>query len=208
MSRPLVKVCGVKDPAFAAEAARLGVDYIGVIFAEGSPRRVSVAQARAVAAAAAEGAGAGTRPRIAGVFAGAPADEIVRIAGEVPLDVVQLHGGYGAGDVAALKERGLEVWRLAEDGACEPAGEDAALLDGRAGGRCGGTGARADWELARRLKAAGRRIVLAGGISEANAAAAAETGADVLDVNSSLETAPGEKSAELLRRFVAAANMI
>ena len=49
--RPELKVCGVTEPAFAAEAARRGVDYVGVIFAAGSPRRVDVARARQVAAA-------------------------------------------------------------------------------------------------------------------------------------------------------------
>ena len=46
------------------------------------------------------------------------------------------------------------------------------------------------------------RVVLAGGISAVNAAAAAETGADVLDVNSSVETAPGVKSEHLLDAFL------
>ena len=31
--KPKLKVCGVTDPEFAAEAVRRGVDYIGVIFA-------------------------------------------------------------------------------------------------------------------------------------------------------------------------------
>ena len=48
------------------------------------------------------------------------------------------------------------------------------------------------------LKRAGRRVVLAGAISAENIAAAVATGADVIDVNSSLETAPGVKSVERL----------
>ena len=49
----------------------------------------------------------------------------------------------------------------------------------------------------------GRRVVLAGGISAANVAAAAATGADILDANSALETSPGVKSTTLLRELVA-----
>ena len=49
--RPKVKVCGVTDPDFAAEAARRGVDYLGVIFAAKSPRKVDGAKARQIAAA-------------------------------------------------------------------------------------------------------------------------------------------------------------
>ena len=54
-----------------------------------------------------------------------------------------------------------------------------------------------------RLKAAGRRVVLAGGISALNIGEAAATGADIVDVNSSLETAPGVKSADLLGALAA-----
>ncbi|MBR4616710.1 MAG: hypothetical protein IKO55_13965 [Kiritimatiellae bacterium] len=53
------------------------------------------------------------------------------------------------------------------------------------------------------LKRLGRRVVLAGGISAANVAAAAATGSDILDANSALETSPGVKSTTLLRELVA-----
>ena len=83
---------------------------------------------------------------------------------------------------------------------------DAMLLDGSAAdGRSGGTGRLADWSRAAELAASGVRVVLAGGISAENVRAAAETGCAILDVNSSIETAPGEKSAERLEAFFRAA---
>ena len=45
---PLLKICGINDTAFAVEAAKCGVDYLGFIFAEGSPRRVTPEKARAL----------------------------------------------------------------------------------------------------------------------------------------------------------------
>lgn len=195
---PRLKVCGVTDAAFASAAAHRGVDHLGFIFADASPRRISPAAARAIAAAV-------PWPRYVGVFTTASTDEIARLAAAVPFGVAQLHGKYSAGDVAALKARGLEVWRL-YDGTY--AGEDAVLLDGREGVRCGGTGKLADWALVAELKRAGRRVVLAGGISAANISAAVATGADVIDANSSLEISPGVKSIErldaLLREFASA----
>jgi len=188
--RPKVKVCGVTDPAFAAEAARRGVDYLGVIFAAGSPRQVDVARAREIAAAA-RAARPESPPLVVGVFVGGTPGEIGATAAGVPLDVVQLHGGFDARSVAELKGAGYEVWRL-WDGAAR--GEDAALLDGRDGAKAGGTGRLADWRLVGELKRRGLRVVLAGGLSAENAAAAEATGADVLDFNSSLETSPGVKS--------------
>ena len=191
---PKIKVCGINDAAFARRAEVLGADYLGFIFAEGSPRRVSPEQAAAIAASL-----KGCAKRV-GVFTRTSAEKILEIARSVPLDVVQLHSAhYGVDDVGYLKANGLEVWRLHE-----PCGADAVLLDGAADGRCGGTGQLADWRRAAELAAAGVRVVLAGGISAENEAAAAATGCAILDVNSSLETAPGVKSIARLEAFMSA----
>lgn len=193
---PRLKVCGINDAAFAVEAARRGVDYLGLIFAAKSPRCVSVEAARRIVDAVR--ASAADLPRFVGVFVRHSASDIAEIASSVKLDVAQLHGEYTAEDVAFLKSRGHEVWLLQSQDAAANAAADAVLLDGRDGARCGGTGMRADWSLVGELKHANRRVVLAGGLSSANIADAAATGADVLDVNSSIETSPGVKSLELL----------
>ena len=218
---PLLKVCGITDAAFAVEAARRGVDYLGLIFAERSPRRVTVEQAREIVAAVRKTMApvVPVLPRFTGVFVEHGAEDILRIAEAVRLEVIQLHGDYGAEKVAALKEKGFEVWKLfdgndvavARDARPYRAAEqerdapDALLLDGRKGAQCGGTGVRADWSLVGPLKRAGCRVVLAGGISAANIADAAATGADILDVNSSIETSPGVKSLALLDELLHAA---
>ena len=62
---PRLKVCGVTDPAFAVEAARRGVSYLGLIFAAKSPRRVSVERAREIAGAL---TAEGSKPSFVGVF--------------------------------------------------------------------------------------------------------------------------------------------
>lgn len=191
---PRLKVCGVTRPEFASEAVRRGVDYIGMIFVDGSPRRVDMNAALNIVSAE-KGA------KVVGVFANASVDEIVSTARRVPLNVVQLHGAYGGEAVAALKQLGFEVWRLDDGGAS--AGEDATLVDGSDGRRRGGTGKLADWSRVATLKREGRCVVLAGGLSADNIAEAAATGADVLDVNSSLEIAPGEKSIVKLDELLA-----
>ncbi len=204
---PRLKVCGVTDAAFAVEAAKCGVDYLGLIFAEGSPRRVTTEKARAIIAAvtdACQGASSPKGPpRFVGVFTSRDTGAIAETAKAAGVAIVQIHGDYGADDVAALKTLGYEVWRLAPPDDADFAGEDAVLLDGRDGARRGGTVRLADWSCVASLQRAGRRIVLAGGISAANVAAAAATGADILDVNSALETSPGIKSQKLLRELVA-----
>jgi phosphoribosylanthranilate isomerase len=87
-----VKICGLTTPGDAALAAAAGADAIGLNFVAGSPRVLGVAQAEAVAAAVPPGV------LKVGVFAGATAAEIRRVAEAVGLDAVQLHGHLdGAG---------------------------------------------------------------------------------------------------------------
>ncbi len=204
---PLLKICGINDAAFAVEAAKCGANYLGFIFAAGSPRRVTPEKARAIISAvtdACQGASfPKALPRFVGVFTSRDIGAIAGTAKAAGVDIVQLHGDYGAAEVAALKAFGYEVWRLAPSFDGDFAGEDAVLLDGRDGARRGGTGRLADWSRVAALKRLGRRVVLAGGISAANVAAAAATGADILDANSALETSPGVKSTALLKELVA-----
>ncbi len=188
-----IKVCGVRSAAFAQEAVRLGVEYLGFIFAPKSVRYILPSAAAKITA---------QLPRTVkkvGVFTTATLSEIKATAKEVGLDVVQLHGSYGAADIAELKACGYEVWLL-DNGATPPEtmGADALLIDGRRGTQTGGTGQVADWTRVAELKRGGCRVVLAGGIGEENIVDAAKTGADILDLNSKLETRPGEKSIELL----------
>ena len=194
---PRLKVCGITDAGFAACAAGRGVDYLGLVFAGNSPRRVTPEKAREIVGRAASANLPHRPPRFVGVFTTQTIDEIAAIASSVRLDVIQLHGEYDDADVTALKSRGCEVWRLFRG---NPTCEDAVLLDGR----CGNTSGMADWSQVAPLKAAGRRVVLAGRISSANIADAIATGADILDVSSSLETSPGIKSPALLDELLLA----
>ncbi len=185
MPRPAVKVCGVNDPAFAVRAAELGADYIGLIFAEGSPRRVTMDAAKGILAALARRPGAGAKP--VGVFTGGSVQEIASVADRLGLRIVQLHRRACEQDVAALHARGLEVWTLAGG-----APGDALLFDSSHG----------DGETV--LRRGAWRTVLAGGIATGNLEGALESGADVIDVSGSLESSPGKKSIPLLEAFFTA----
>lgn len=202
----MLKICGITDAAFARAAVGAGADYLGFVFVPDSPRRVSPADAARIAASAR--AAAAPRPagplRIVGVFTLRPVADVLRVAEDVGLDVVQLHGRFSAEDVSAVKARGYETWLLDDGGDPAATVADGILVDGAKGGRLGGTGERSDWSRVAAVRAAGKRSILAGGLSAANIAAAAATGADVLDVNSSLETSPGVKSAVRLAALLEA----
>ncbi len=197
----MLKICGITDPVFACAAAERGVDYLGFIFSSKSPRCVTPERAAEIVAAVRKVAS----PRMVGVFTLRPVADVLRVADEVGFDVVQLHGKFSPEDVAAVKASGREVWLL--DGGGDPGATaaDGILIDGVKGNLVGGTGERSDWSRVAVVQAAGKKAILAGGLSAANIAAARATGADVLDVNSSLETSPGVKSAELLAELLVAA---
>jgi len=175
---PAIKVCGVNDAAFAAEAERLGADYLGFIFAEGSPRRVSATDVIRIRARLSG------RARCVGVFTTATVPEILDVVRECGLDVVQLHRRATSEDVAALRAAGLEVWTLAGGAA-----GDAVLFDSSHG----------DGETT--LRRGAFKTVLAGGVSAENLAEFVAQRPDVIDVSGSLETSPGVKSVNRLRAF-------
>ena len=180
-SRPAIKVCGVNDSAFAAEAERLGADYLGFIFAEGSPRRVTVPDVVRMRASLTG------RARCVGVFTTAAVPEVLQTARACGLQIVQLHRRATAADVAALRREGLEVWTLA--GGAEG---DAVLFDSSHG----------DGET--QLRRGAFKAVLAGGVSAESLSAFLAQQPDVLDISGSLESVRGVKSIARVRQFFAA----
>lgn len=83
----LVKICGITDAITAAESAKLGADYIGILLSKLSARAVSLDRAKEIADAAREH---GAEP--VGVFADEGIEEILKIIQTLSLKVVQLHG--------------------------------------------------------------------------------------------------------------------
>ena len=179
-----IKVCGTNDAVFAAEAVRLGVDYLGFIFEPSSPRYVTVEKAAEIVASL--DASLRRRVRLVGVFVRETPVEIAETMCRTGLDVVQLHRRATKEDVAALKAAGYEVWTLA--GGAEG---DGVLFDSSHG----------DGDTA--FRKGNFKSIIAGRIGVENVADALALRPDIIDVNSSLETAPGVKSAILLAGFLA-----
>lgn len=197
--RPLVKICGLTRPQDAALAVELGADLVGMVFYAASPRAVDRGAAREVAAAVAG------RVPLVGVFVNAAADEIEETAAAIGLDLVQLHGDEPDRQTQALAGRALRAFRggAHEAAARMPNLPEAwgFLVDSDDRLRYGGTGRTWAWRPLPRPRA-GQRLLVAGGIGADNARAAlAQTGADGIDVSSRVESSPGVKEPELLRRL-------
>ncbi|HYN07903.1 MAG TPA: phosphoribosylanthranilate isomerase [Vicinamibacterales bacterium] len=199
---PRIKVCGITRAEDASEAVRLGAAALGFVFWPKSPRVLSVRAARDIAA------GVPLLVARIGVFVDAPADEVARIADEVGLDGVQLHGDERVDRYERVKSRLIKAVSLETDedvarAATLPA-HVTTLVDAADRVRRGGTGRVADWSQAAAL-ASRRPVILAGGLTPENVGEAVRAVRPwALDVSSGVETAPGIKSRERLEAFFAA----
>jgi len=206
-----VKICGLRDAAHVAAAAKAGAAYVGFNFFSKSPRYVSVDEAQTLAVDAPLG--------IAKVALTVNADNafLDEIVERVPLDMMQLHGSESVERVAEIRTRyGLPVMKVigvADEGDLAAVSEyskvaDQLLIDAKPPKDAelpGGNGLSFDWRLI-----AGRRWsvpwMLAGGLTPLNVAEAISmTGAKQVDVASGVETAPGVKDEALIADFIMAA---
>lgn len=193
-----IKVCGVTDPANALAAVEMGADYLGLNFYPGSPRYVSIERAREIAGAV------GGRVPLVGVFVNAPAAVIAETVESAGLDLVQLSGDEGPETVGPFASRTIKAFRTGGlPGGAELAAWSAVwgvLIDAPHRALYGGTGE--EWNYAGAADLAGRRLFLAGGIGPDNARRAVEAARPyAIDVCSRVESAPGIKDLELLRRL-------
>jgi len=204
-----VKICGVRTPAILDAAASAGADYIGLVFFTKSPRNLSLEEASRLADAA--------RGRIGTVAVLVDPDDVLidAVAKEVRPDVLQLHGSETPSRVAAIKARttllvikAIPVAEAADVSAASAyAGiADQILFDAKASPDAvlpGGNGVAFDWSA---LAAALSPFALSGGLDAGNVAEAIRvTGAELVDVSSGVETAPGVKDEKRIKQFIEAA---
>lgn len=197
-----VKICGITNWPDARLACDAGAHALGFNFYPPSPRSLSPAAAWEI------------RRRLppfveaVGVFVNWAPAAVGTLAASLRLQAAQLHGDETPKAVAALArriavikvlrvDRSFSLARLAKYRAAS-----AFLLDGSRAGQYGGTGQRGDWGLARRA-AQSRLIILAGGLTPENVAAAIRAVRPyAVDVASGVESQPGKKDPVKLREFV------
>jgi phosphoribosylanthranilate isomerase len=190
-----IKLCGVRTVADALLCAREGADEIGVIFAPGSRRRVTVQRAREIRDVLP------ARIPLVGVFLDASLAEVERVAREVGLQAAQLHGAWPAEGAFLPLYAALQV--VSEESLEPRPGAARMLLDGPAGG----SGKNFAWALAAKARMLqGGELFVAGGLTADNVAQAiAEARPSGVDVASGIEGPDGFKDPERVRAFVRAA---
>lgn len=207
-----VKICGLSTPETLAAALESGADYVGFVFFPKSPRHVTLEQAAALAAQARG------KAKIVALTVDADDALLASIASTVKPDLIQAHGAEtperiaairaltGVGVMKALKVAGPEDIAAARDYA---AVADLLLFDAKAPASLkdalpGGNGLSFDWSLLADGRG-GHRFMLSGGLNPENVAEAVRvTGARLVDVSSGVESAPGIKDPERIRKFIEA----
>jgi phosphoribosylanthranilate isomerase len=202
VGRVRVKVCGVTTVADAVASVAAGVDSVGVNLVASSVRRVDEALLREVVTAI------GARALVVAVVADMSVPDMLALKEATGVGCLQLHGNEPAASVSAVLPHAYKAVRVANEAdvsAAEAMPGDYVLVDARVEGTLGGTGHTFDWTLVKGL-ASRRRLVLAGGLTPANVAAAiASVQPWCVDVASGVESAPGVKDMEKVRAFVEAA---
>ncbi|HSH26911.1 MAG TPA: phosphoribosylanthranilate isomerase [Wenzhouxiangella sp.] len=194
-----VKVCGIIRVEDALAAAAAGVDAIGLVFVEDTPRCIDLERARAICRA--------LPPFVnrVGLFMDAPAAKVTEALAHVPLDWLQFHGRESQDFCRQFGRPWIKALAMGGEHPDDP-GEydlaDALLLDAHAPGQAGGSGRVFDWSSAPRID---RPWVLAGGLISDNVGeACARLKPDAVDVSSGVEVRPGVKSDKLIRDFIKA----
>lgn len=199
-----VKICGITNLKDARQAFKAGADFLGFNFYPRSPRYVTPRTARRILRRLSK------KVTSVGVFVNEREDEVLRIARQVGLDYLQLHGEESPRKTAHLA-RSLPVIKAVRVRDSFRAAKlnrykhvSAFLLDGFDRRRHGGSGKTFRWNMALRAKRAGR-IFLAGGLTAENVSAAIRSAKPyAVDVCSGVETKPGKKNPALVVKFIRA----
>jgi phosphoribosylanthranilate isomerase len=197
-----IKICGLTREEDAVEAARLGADFLGLIFVPASPRFVEPERAAAITKRVRE---AGHGPKFVGVFHDASPDYMREIAALVGLDLFQLHGAEGDDEIRDIPTPVIKTLRVGDTLPDTHSTPSAAwlLFDTFDERRAGGTGRRFDWSLLAMYER-NKPFFLSGGLNPENVVAALTlVRPDAIDVASGVEAGePGVKDHEKMARLI------
>ena len=194
------KVCGLTRGQDVKIVYENGALYCGLIFVEHSKRCVSLRQAQELVT---------TAPlRFVGVFQNQEIDFIAKIANQLQLYAVQLHGAETAAFITALRHQlpeNTQIWKAISVNTesqsavdfTDDLNVDRYIFDSQTTNQQGGTGKTFDWSLIpENLK---HKIILAGGISPNNVEQAIQQNCLGLYLNSGVESSAGVKDEEKVR---------
>ncbi|MFP6776572.1 MAG: phosphoribosylanthranilate isomerase [PS1 clade bacterium] len=195
-----IKVCGFTQAENARQAALLGIDAIGLVFFDKSPRNVEVETAVNIV---------NSLPPFVnrvGLFVNSEPDFIDEVLCEVPLDTLQFHGNESPGDCEQYGMPYIKALRVNKHTdiikkATEYSKASGILLDAFNENAYGGTGESFDWSLAN--VDIDLPIILAGGLSHITVLEAImQVNPYAVDVSSGVESSKGVKDIDKIKQFI------
>ena len=185
-----VKICGLSTPEAVATAVEAGADYIGFVFAK-SKRQVSLEQAHELAK------GVTGQIKIVGVFVSPSLEELKEAIGQVPLDIVQIHGTFDEDLISRISVPVIRAIQISDSESQVKSQADYLLFDAP----IAGSGQTFDWQLLAD-KQIEQDYFIAGGLTVDNVAEAKGTFHPyALDVSSGVET-DGHKDLDKIKAFI------
>lgn len=196
----IVKVCGMRSPSNIMDVENAGADLIGFICHKASKRHVDKIPSYLP-----------PQDMRVGVFVNDRLDEIARCAEVFGFSYLQLHGSETPALCRALHEKGYkiikafpvgELFNFKQISHYEPFCEY--LLFDTPCASFGGSGKPFDWSILSRYEG-DTPFLLSGGIGPGSIKHLAEFSHPSwagIDLNSRFETAPAEKDAEALKKFI------
>ena len=230
---PKIKMCGISKVETIPAIVDAKPDYMGLVFAP-SKRQVTVEQAKTLvdelhkqyekafgkvtvpmntdtaqdsqdSQEFVQGNSNFEKIKTVGVFVNETVENLLKIAEEVKLDVIQLHGDEDESFIQTLKEQSnVEIWKAVQVRSAADAEKwidssaDMLLFDAYHKDERGGTGEVFDWSSLDEFE---RPFMLAGGIDSTNVARAIRTVRPYgIDISSGIET-KGVKDDEKIKAF-------
>lgn len=193
-----IKICGITRLEDAICAIKSGAWAIGFIFYDKSPRYISPEKAGEIIRQLPDGI------KKVGVFVNSSVEKIMEVKKISGIDIIQLHGDETPEMCEKLSGEIIKAIRPSKEEDIlvlkDYTNASYFLIDAKVKGEYGGTGKVSDWTLAVKAKKYGK-IILAGGINSENINhAIKEVNPFAFDLSSSVETEPGIKDHEKIKK--------
>jgi len=207
MNRPDVKICGISTPEALDASIQSGARFIGLVFYPNSPRNVSFDVAYNLAKQIPTGV------RTVALFVEPTDEQLERVLGGIPIDMIQLHGTESPERVQNIKDKyhiqTIKAFRIANEHDLEKVesysiAADWFLFDAKPKNATlpGGTGHTFDWTVLQN-RTWSKPWMLSGGLNANNIKDALTLlTPNAIDVSSGVESKTGIKDKQKINNFI------
>jgi phosphoribosylanthranilate isomerase len=194
-----LKICGINDIDILQHACKAGLDFVGFIMVNESPRNIS----NNFLASLESFNFLSTTPVF--VFVNPSVDEVKKITSNFENAILQFHGDEEDSFCRQFDQLFWKTIRVKDSQSLEAINDfpsaDAILLETFSQDAYGGTGKVFDWGLLEKISVQ-RKFVLAGGINPKNIKEAVSVDPWCIDVNSGVESSVALKDKALMDEII------